>query len=322
MSRGPSHGRSVLDGVPAMVLAAGLGTRLRPLTDERPKPAVPVGNRPLVGYALEQVARSGGSVVAVNAHHLADVLEEAVTACAPPALRVSVLREETLLGTGGGIRNAAATLLAEDPELVVVLNADILFEPDLARAIATHRRLGAVATMVLRSDPDARRYGAVEIDDAGRVRRLLGVPETVEARLGAYMFTGVHVLSRAAFEDLPTEGCIVRASYRRWIDTGAVVAGHVDESPWRDLGTPAAYLAANVAAAEAQPDGCLVHPDARIGEGASLRQTVLGAGCRVAPGVHLERVVVWDGVTVTESLADAIVTPKTIVRLRDRALGA
>src|SRR5690606_26610580 len=140
-------------------------------------------------------------------------------------VRVRLLREETLLGTGGGIRNAASTLLEDGAELVVVLNSDILFEPDLAGAIATHRRLGAVATMGLRSDPNATRYGAVEGDGEGRVRRLLGVPASADAALRAFMFTGVHVLSRAAFEDLPAEGCIVRASYRRWIDGGAVVAG-------------------------------------------------------------------------------------------------
>lgn len=306
-----------------MVLAAGLGTRLRPLTDERPKPAVPVANRPLVALTLEHVARCGGRFVAINAHHLPDVLEEAVVRHAPADVRTRIFREAQLLGTGGGIRNAARALLEGDPELIVVLNADILFMPDLAGAIATHRRLGAVATMVLRPDPDAARYGAVEIDREGRVRRLLGVP-AVGDPLRPMMFTGVHVLARAAFADLPAEGCIVRHSYRRWVDSGAVVAGHVDDTPWRDLGTPAAYLEANLDLASGRarwpsiapdPEGNLVHPEARVEPGASLREAVVGAGATVRAAARVRRAVVWDGAEVGGEVADAVVTPRTTLRL-------
>lgn len=312
-----------LEGVPVMVLAAGLGTRLRPLTDELPKPAVPVGNVPLVRFTLDAVAGAGGTLAVVNAHHLPDRLEAVLSEQCPPGLSVRVSRETELLGTGGGIRRAGSMLLEDDPELVVVLNSDILFAPDIAGAIATHRRLGAMATMVLRPDPEARRFGAIEIDGAGRVRRMLGRPEAVDdGPLGVHMFTGVHVLSPRAFADLPLDGCIIRHAYRRWVDGGAVVAGHVDETPWRDLGTLRAYLEANADMAAGRlrwsglpaPTGTsLVDPGAAVAEGARLHESVVGRGARVAAGVELHRVVVWPGAEVRTSLRDAIVTPRTVV---------
>src|SRR5262249_54921504 len=152
------------------------------------------------------------------------------------------VREPELLGTGGGVRHAMEVLGGEGT--VVVMNGDILFWPDLEAAIAHHDRTEAIATVVLREDPRARELGALGLDAAGRVRSLLGAP-TIEG-LRELMFTGVHVLSERALAALPEEGCIIRRSYRRWIDEGEVVAGIVDGGPWRDLGTPSEYLCANI----------------------------------------------------------------------------
>ncbi|MFW6087372.1 MAG: sugar phosphate nucleotidyltransferase [Myxococcota bacterium] len=304
----------------AMVLAAGLGTRLRPLTLERPKPAVPVGNRPLMCFSLDVVARLAVDEVVVNTHHLGQALPAWIDPHAPAALELTFVHEPELLGTGGGLRNAWP-LLRDGDDPVVVLNGDILFEPDLARALETHRRLDALATMVLRPDPDADRYGAVEIDGEGRVRRLLGQPAHA-GPLAKHMFTGVHILSPRAFAELPEQGCIVRRSYRPWVDRGEVIAGHVDRTPWLDLGTPAAYLAANLDLARGdarwtavpEPDARgLVHPQAHVEPGARVRGAVIGAGARVEPGADLERVVVWDGARAGGRLRDAVVTRERVV---------
>lgn len=304
----------------AMVLAAGLGTRLRPLTLERPKPAVPVGNRPLACFALDTVASLGIRRAVVNTHHLGHALPGWLEPEAPRELALSFVHEPELLGTGGGLRNAWS-LLRDGDDPVVVVNGDILFEPDLRAALEVHRRLDAVATMVLRPDPRARDFGSVELDGEGRVRRLLGRP-VHPGPLATYMFTGVHVLSPRAVADLPETGCIVRESYRRWVDRGEVVAGHVDRSAWRDLGTLPAYLAANLdlAAGEgawpgvAPPDGRgLVHPEARIDPDARIAHAVVGAGAEVAPGATLDRVVVWDGARAEGALRDAVVTRQRVV---------
>jgi NDP-sugar pyrophosphorylase family protein len=123
------------------------------------------------------------------------------------------------------------------------------------------------------------------------------------------MFTGTHVISARAFDDLPENGCIVRHSYRRWIDRGEIVSAVVDEGPWRDVGTLPAYLDANMALAGV---GLLADPTAQI-ESSSLAGVVVGRGARVAPGISLRRVVVWDGAAVSASLENAVVTPTSIV---------
>jgi mannose-1-phosphate guanylyltransferase len=311
----------------AMLFAAGLGTRLRPLTDERPKPAVPVALRPLASLALVHLAQAGAERVVVNTHHLGGALPGLLAPHAPAGLRLHYVHEETLLGTGGGLRHAEPTLLenARDDELVVVMNGDVIFAPDLARAVAHHRSLDAIATMVVRATPGSDGHGAVEIDAAaGLVRRLHRLPEVAPAGLLPVTFTGVHVLSRRAFEDLPTEGCIARKAYRRWIDAGERVGAVIDETPWRDLGTLREYLDGNLdlaAGTLSSPyvtpgaHGSLVAPDARVAASARVERCVIGAGSTVAADVQLTRVVVWDGVDVVRDACDTVITPRGVVRL-------
>lgn len=273
---------------------------------------MPVGDRPLLAYALKALAHAGVERVVANAYHLPDVLEEAVRECAPAGLSVSVVREERLLGTGGGIRNLRSHLEASE-EPVIVFNADILFNPDLPSALELHRRLGAIATMIVRPDPRASSYGAIEYDGANRVRRLLGAPDDAEP-LEMAMYTGVQILSQEALADLPEQGCIVRHAYRRWVDDGAIVGAFVDASPWRDLGTPEAYLQANLALAHdpsfvvgfAVEPCSAVHPSARVHPEARLERSVVGAGASVGK-VHLERCVVWSGAQAHEDAIDTII---------------
>jgi mannose-1-phosphate guanylyltransferase len=306
----------------AMVLAAGYGTRLRPLTLERAKPAVPVFNRPLACFALDAVATAGIAHAVLNTHHLGEDLPGWLRPHAPPGLELSFVHEPELLGTGGGLRNAWP-LLAEGDDPVLVINGDILFMPDLGAVLETHRRAGALATMVLRPDPDAERYGAIDVDAGGRVRRLLGRPDH-PGPLERFMFTGVHVLSPAVLSDLPASGCIVRACYRRWIDAGAVVAGHVDASPWRDLGTLPSYQDAHLEllrgevhwpGVQGAEGGRVVHPNAHVGDGATLIESVVGPGATIAPGVRVERSVVWDGARVDRDVCDAVVTRERVVAI-------
>ncbi|MCZ7684817.1 MAG: NDP-sugar synthase [Sandaracinaceae bacterium] len=297
-----------------MVFAAGLGTRLRPLTDALPKPAVPLLNRPLASYSLERLAALGITRVAVNTHHLGEEVRAALSRHVPRGLEVRFVHEPELLGTGGGLRNGWEALGAGEP--IVVMNGDILFWPDLEGALALHEELDAVATVVLRPDARARQLGALGVDGAGRVRQLLGRPEA-SAPLRELMFTGVHVLSARALADLPERGCIIRTSYRRWVDEGETVGGFVDEGAWRDLGTPAEYLRASLDLLRGElrwpglappPGGVLVGQGAEV-EGASLSEVVVGEGARVAPGVRLERAVVWPGTQVLEGASDAILAP-------------
>jgi len=294
----------------AMVFAAGRGTRLSPLTDERPKPGVPVANRPLACFALDALWGAGVQQVVMNTHHLGEMLPGLLAPHVPEGMRVQYVQEETLLGTGGGLRNAWP-LLGRHEEPLYVMNSDILFAPDLAAAMATHLAHDAIATMVVRPDPEAARLGAVEVDAQGRVRRLVNRPAVVEGALTPCIFTGVHVLSARAFDDLPESGCIVRESYFRWMERGEVVAAHIDGSEWRDLGTLDAYLQSNLDLAS----GRLPWPNVKPGSDGFGARQVIGEGATVAPGVTLEDVVVWPGAQVERDLKRAIVTPIGVVQV-------
>lgn len=229
-----------------MLLAAGLGTRLRPLTDSLPKPAVRVAGKPLGWFALSHLARSGVEHVVVNTHYLPEVLRAALVEHCPEGLTLAFSHEPEILGTGGGVRQAREHFGdAEGP--VVVMNSDTIFAPDLGRALEVHKREGAIATMVLRSTDEPERWGSVEVDGSGSVRRILGEPVGVDEDLQKFMFAGVHILSAQAFDDLPEQGCIIRHSYRKWLGQDAVVMSIVDDSPWSDVGTLEAYDQVNAA---------------------------------------------------------------------------
>ncbi len=320
-----------------MVLCAGLGTRLRPLTEWLPKPAVPVCGLPLVRFALAALAGAGVRRAVVNTHHLPGPMEAAARASAA-ALRLdlAVSHEPVLAGTGGALREARAALAGAST--VVLWNGDVLFDLDLAAAIEAHRASGALATMVLMPMPEGATYAAVEVDPAGAVRRIAGRFGPGGERLTPLHFTGVHLLSPevvAAVPAHPFERDINRHVYPALMERGLVRA-HLATGYWNDLGTPGRYLEANLdllggrvpldrlrgadpfAGLEpfAEP-GAWVAEGARIAPGAALEapaivgprsivergatvgpRAVLGAGCRVAAGATVRDAVVWDGTSL------------------------
>lgn len=311
----------------AMVLCAGLGTRLRPLTDERPKPLVPVRDRPLASWAMERLAAAGVRRFVANAHHLSEQVEPAL---APWASRLdaslTVLRETELLGTGGGIRNA----LPELGDDFFVFNGDVLAAPDLAAAAAAHRASDAWITLVLRHDPRAERLGAVEVDDEGRVRRILGEGPAPEVPVRACLFTGVYVVSRRVADDLPRSGCVVRHTLRRLLARGERVSAVVDAGTWHDLGTPESYAGAQFALLRGELQGFegtlgarYVGPEVSIdGDVDVVGPTVLGTGARVRGKGRVQRVIAWPGAEVVAPCSDQIVTPRSVVHLPTPGEGA
>lgn len=298
----------------AMLLAAGHGSRLKALTEERAKPAVPFANRPMAAVALGALARAGVTEVVVNTHHLPETVEDALSGAAPDGVSLRFEHEPTLLGTGGGIANVA-DWLAEPGEPAFVMNSDVLFEPDLAAVRRAHDAAGAFATMVVRADDRAASFGAVWVKE-GRVRGIDGTsaPKPPSAAGVGRVFTGVHVLSVAALRSLPAEGCVVRQGYAEWLNAGETVSAVLASEPWEDLGTPERYLAAHRALAAT---GASIDPSAAVEPRASLEECWVGAGATIGP-VTLQRVVVWDGATVDEDLEDAIVTREGRVVRVDR----
>ncbi|HTP30457.1 MAG TPA: NDP-sugar synthase [Anaeromyxobacteraceae bacterium] len=319
-----------------MVLCAGLGTRLRPLTMHLPKPAVPVCGQPLVRYALALLAGVGVRRVVVNVHHLADRMAETATDSARALdLDLFISREPVIAGTGGALREARTALAGADA--IVLFNGDILFDVDLPAMLAAHRVSGALATMVLMPMPDGTRYAAVEIDGAGAVRRIAGSYGPGGQGLSSWHFTGVHILSPAVLDRLdsqPFEQDVNRHLYPPLMEAG-LVRGQLASGYWNDLGTPQRYLAANrdVLAgrislrrfsgadpfvghdlfgpqiwmgSRAHVDaGALLHAPVLVGDAARIEAgarvgplAVVGAGALIAPRARVANAVIWEGTVV------------------------
>ena len=314
----------------AMILAAGLGTRLRPLTEVLPKPLVPVVHRPLVGYLLHNLRAIGVTDVVMNLYHLPGAFPLVLGTGFDYGLTLHFLQEDEILGTGGGVHNAAG-LLGDGPCLL--LNGDFLVEVDLARVVADHeasRRLDdqVVATMVLREDPAAQRYGTLGVDSTGRIVDFVGrarVEGAEVVRRG--MFTGIHVLEKALRDRIPAEGApdINRTAYPTAITEGQVVRGYFQKGHWSDIGTLGGYLQANldvlygrvrmpgpdprpseaIFVPEGQRetlDGVEVEGPVSIALSAELEAgvklgpgVVVGDSARLRRGTHLQRVVLLPG---------------------------
>ena len=153
-----------------MIVAAGLGKRLRPLTQLRPKPAVPVRGIPLVAYPLALLAQAGVHEVAVNVHHLPERLIEACEAWCPAGLALRFSEERELLDTGGGIARVASFLRESDPCLLI--GGDMVVDLDVAALLELHRSSGRAVTAVLRRDERAAAFGTIGVDRSGRMRRV------------------------------------------------------------------------------------------------------------------------------------------------------
>ncbi|MBM4300547.1 MAG: hypothetical protein FJ121_03305 [Deltaproteobacteria bacterium] len=317
----------------AAVLAAGLGTRLKPLTDICPKPLLPVLNRPLLGVVLAQLEAAGCFQVAVNTHHLADRVHDFLRG-EPWSFRLSVSHEPEILGTGGGLRQLGE-VLREGPFLAI--NADILTDLDLAQVYRGHRT-GAVSTLVLHDCPA---YNNVWVA-GGRVVSI-GAPyenyENYENYGKPLAYTGVQVVDQKMLAYIPPEGSsnLVQA-WREAMAAGErlaylTVSGHF----WQDLGTPESYLAAHrrlLAGASPRLAGYfpgltdpLIGPGARIGAGAqfgggvclgsnvvvgeraALKNTVMWDRAAISPGVELEDCIVASGVQVKDSARGLVLVP-------------
>jgi NDP-sugar pyrophosphorylase family protein len=287
-------------------LAAGFGTRLRPLTDALPKALVPVGNEPQL---LRLAQRFPHARRVANAHHLAPQLERAV-ATWPVALTLSV--EDDVLGTAGGLRAARPHF---EPGPVLVYNADIEAPHEvLVRALADVDERALATLLVGPTRPVGE--GNVGLDAGRRVVRLRRSSFGVEVASCDYL--GVALVSEAGLEVLPERGCLVGDAWIPALARGATlrVSAEADGPALargsHDLGTPASYLAANLAWLDEAgltvraERGSSVHPDAR--------RAVVGVGARLDAPAH--DVVLWPGARLAEPLEGAIVTSEHVVRVQ------
>lgn len=226
----------------AMVLAAGLGLRLRPLTESVPKPLLPVGPYPLLVWNLLLLRRHGVESVMINLHYLGEQIRRTLGDGSQWHMRLSYSDEPVLLGTGGGIKRVEAFF---DDGPFLVLNGDTIAALDLSQLVARHRKKEALATMVLRDDPDVEHWGVVETNEDDRVMRICGKGRAAQEHdvpSGRRMFAGVHVLDPCMLRHVPHGGCSsIIDAYVWWLERGAMVAGYVFSGYWSDVGTPERY---------------------------------------------------------------------------------
>jgi mannose-1-phosphate guanylyltransferase len=290
----------------AMILCAGLGTRLRPLTDELPKPLVWLGDRPLLAHIVDALARGGVTRAVVNTHHLPHRFHDG--RLSDLALPITFVHEPRILGTAGGVTNAAALLGEGD---IVIWNGDILAEVDVAALQAAHAReaaAGALATLAVTwCHPEEARVGqgTVGLGADGSIVRLRGERFGEEVR-GAD-FAAVQVLGAELRARLPAEGCRVGDGYLPALRAGGRIASF--RVPWfRDIGTVVEYLEEHRRWLETRPGHVHVGAGAVIAEGVEVVRSVIGAGAVVRGQGALRDVVVWPGAVVEAPLSSAVVT--------------
>jgi NDP-sugar pyrophosphorylase family protein len=236
----------------AMILAAGLGTRLRPLTNDRPKALVEIAGRTLLEISLTRLHDFGIREVVVNVHHFADLVIAYLKANDNFGMRIEVSREDTLLDTGGGLKKAAWFFM-EDSSLIgqpfVLHNVDVISTIDLRRMMQFHTEHRALATLAVQ-DRATSRYLLFDehLQLCGRRAGREGNPELIRAsqRTEALAFSGIHLISPRLLEMMTEEGAFsIISTYLRLAARERILSFRADEYYWRDLGKPE-----NVAQAE------------------------------------------------------------------------
>ena len=289
----------------AMVLAAGLGTRLRPLTFEIPRPMVPVLDRPVMAHIVDRLPRHGFDELVANLHYFPDAVRGYF------GDRIEYRYEEELLGTAGGVRNVA-DFFGDDP--VVVISGDALTDVDLNALVERHRQAGGIATLTVKKVDDTREYGVVIHDSEGRIQGFQEKPDPAEA-LSHLGNCGIYCFSPEIFDYFPD------APFADWandvfpalLDNDVPFHVHETKEYWNDVGSLAELRQGTWDALEGRlnievtgkpeddppvwmgkdvdlgSDVRLMGPVAigdgcRIGDGAALRDTIVFPGTEVAPG--------------------------------------
>jgi mannose-1-phosphate guanylyltransferase len=225
----------------AMVLAAGQGTRLLPLTERTPKALVPVAGRPMIDYCLLLLKRYGIRDIIINLHHLGDQIESYLGDGTQLGLQITYSKEAELLDTGGGLLKAKPFL--QDGTFIVI-NTDVLIDLSLRELMAFHEQKGAVATLVLRLDPLADQYGSMDIDGDGRIHRFLQtrIDTAFSGPVTKLMFTGVQILEPRVFDYLESDRILrkfstTRDTYPRMLLDQERLFGFRFDGFWQDVGT-------------------------------------------------------------------------------------
>ena len=276
-----------------ILLVGGFGTRLKPLTDESPKPMLPVAGLPVTEHQILAAKKAGIHTLVLATSYLADVFTPYFGDGAKWGMKILYAVEKEPLGTGGAIRNAAELLGRDEP--VVIFNGDVLSRHSIADQIAFHLKNEADVTLHLIDVADARAFGCVPTDSDGRVTAFL---EKMDNPVTNSINAGCYVFSPSVIDQIPL-GKVVsieRETFPALVSSGRPVFGYKEQSYWLDVGTPAALFKGSRDLVDgdfqAMADTTIAS-DAVITGGTSI-----GARCSIGSGVRIDDCIIGDDVTI------------------------
>ncbi|MEO8648021.1 MAG: NDP-sugar synthase [Acidobacteriota bacterium] len=306
----------------AMILAAGFGTRLFPLTIDRTKPAIPFLGKPLVGYVAEYIASFGIKGVVVNLHHQPQSVIDSLGDGTAFGVKIDyTLEVPSILGTAGALDNARHLL---ENETFIIVNGKIITDIDIGAAIETHKATGALATMVLKPNTKREKFTIVDTD-AGFVTGFgdYATPVTEEEirdtehdLVTPLMFTGIHIVEPEVFEYIPhgVYSDIVPVFYNPALAEGRKIAAHVTDADWFELSTIPRYL--DISLAMMNGKNVCAGQNCQISSNSSVRDSVIWDNVTIADDTSLYRTIIADGVTILpgEHFENAAIVRADMVR--------
>lgn len=309
----------------AVVMAGGEGTRLRPLTTRRPKPMVPIVNRPMLEHTINLLKQDGVQDITATLHYLPEMIEGYFQDGSQQGVKINYLREEKPLGTAGGVKQAENFL----DQTFLVFSGDVLSDIDLSKAVRFHQRKGTLATIVLTRVPNPIEYGVVITDEEGRIKQFLEKPGWGEV-FSDTINTGIYVLEPEVLKQVKsgTEFDFSKDLFPKLLEMGEPLYGYVADGYWCDIGNPIQYLQANHDALRGliklkipgrQKDGIWIDSDAEIEDNVEIRPPVLiGRNCRIRDGARI-----WEFSTIGDgTIVDKMATIKRSVLWNHDLIGA
>jgi NDP-sugar pyrophosphorylase family protein len=293
----------------AMILAAGFGTRLFPLTIDRTKPAIPFLGKPLVGYVAEYIAQFGFTDIIVNLHHQPESVKNALGDGSRFGVKIEyTIEEPNILGTAGALDNARHLL---EDNTFLIINGKIITDIDIAAALETHRNSGALATMVLKENALRERFTIVETEN----NQVTGFGESPKPSTNAkieliqnpkskiqnpLMFTGIHIFEPRVFEYIPrgVYSDIVPTFYRPAIARGETISAHITRGSWFELSTIPRYLDISLAMLNGQKEKIVRGENCRISNSAQISDSVIWDNVNIEADAQIKKSIIADGVNI------------------------
>ena len=304
-----------------ILLVGGRGTRLKPLTNQTPKPMLPVAGMPVTERQLLAAKKAGITTVILATSYLSEVFTPYFGDGSKWGMKLLYAVEEQPLGTGGAIRNAASLVdFADSIEEFVIFNGDVLSGHDIAAQLDFHRRNQADATLHLIEVADARAFGCVPTDSNGKVLDFL---EKMEHPITNAINAGCYIFNSSVISQIPkdTVVSIERETFPQLVKSGRPVFGYNEQSYWLDIGTPAALFQGS---RDIVGEGFLAGTGSQIGEGSVITGgTSIGQGSTIGANCRITNSIIGDGVEIGDSctIADSFIHHHSQISDNSKILG-